>query len=360
MRKQLRIAGLDTLRFLAALWVVFGHCGNPPLEHFVTSPHFLHQAVHAVVGNIFGPVPAVIVFFLISGFCIHYPYRAPNTFELGPYLGRRYLRIGLPLVAAILVADPLHVNLSLLQKSVLWSLVAELIFYSLYPFLRKLHARVGWNKIIFVSYAASFATVAIFVPKAIDYGDSGIGLTWIICLPYWLLGCRLAEEDFESTRPLTASALWGWRLAVLAAAATCNALRFHLSVGYPWTMGVFAVLLYFWLRLEIVSFLAKKPVRVLEWAGQWSYSIYLTHLIAFDLYGRMRLPDLGYLGNWIVLIGFVLLFGYAFYLVIEKPGHGIARWAANAMRKTPQVAVAPTPEITLQTENTPVSVRSSE
>jgi peptidoglycan/LPS O-acetylase OafA/YrhL len=360
MRKQPRIAGLDTLRFLAALWVVFGHCGNPPLEHLIASPHFVGRAVHAAVGNIFGPVPAVIVFFLISGFCIHYPYRSPGTFEVAPYLARRCLRIGIPLVVAIVLANPLQVNLSLFQKSVLWSLVAELIFYSLYPILRILHAQFGWNKIILASYAASVAVVAIFTPTAKDYGASGIGLTWIICLPYWLLGCRLAEEKFDPSATVSISGLWCWRAAVLAAAAGFNLLRFHSGVGYPWTMGLFAALLYFWLRLEIIAFFSRKPIRALEWGGKWSYSIYLTHLIAFALFARVHSPDLGYFGNWIEMIGFILLFAYVFYLVVERPGHGFARWMAKVVRKKPKVVVASSPELTLPGEPVRARVQSSD
>ena len=91
---------------------------------------------------------ADLLFFVISGFCIHYPYRAPNTFVLLPFLARRYLRIGIPLAAAVLLAHPFQVNLAIFHNSILWSLVAELIYYSLYPTLRRLKERFGWNKII--------------------------------------------------------------------------------------------------------------------------------------------------------------------------------------------------------------------
>jgi peptidoglycan/LPS O-acetylase OafA/YrhL len=262
------------------------------------------------------------------------------------------------LIAAMLLASPFHVGLSFFQNSVLWSLVAELIFYSLYPFLRVLHARFGWNKIIVVSYAVSFAAIGIFNPSAKDYAPSGNALNWLICLPYWLLGCRLAEENFAVRPAISGRVLWQWRLGVALAAWTCNALRFHSAIGYPWSLGVFAILLFFWLRVEITAFCCKKPFRLLEWAGQWSYSIYLMHLIAVSLFGKISLPDLGIIANWILTTGFVLVFCYAFYLLIEKPSHGIARWAGKALRKPSQVILPPSSGRPVPAQSTSGSLRS--
>ena len=113
------------------------------------------------------------VFFVISGFCIHYPFRGANPFELFPYLARRYIRIGIPLIAAVALSGQFRVNLSFFQDSILWSLVAELIYYSLYPWIRILKERFGWNKIIAGAYLAAFAVIALLYPSAADYAPSG-------------------------------------------------------------------------------------------------------------------------------------------------------------------------------------------
>jgi hypothetical protein len=84
------------------MWVVFSHCGYPPLTEGLDRGNPLALLVQGVYGNLFAGVPAVIVFFVISGFCIHHPFRAPGSFQLLPYLTRRYVRIGIPLVAAVL------------------------------------------------------------------------------------------------------------------------------------------------------------------------------------------------------------------------------------------------------------------
>jgi peptidoglycan/LPS O-acetylase OafA/YrhL len=227
--------------------------------------------------------------------------------------------------------------------------VAELIYYSLYPLIRILKARFGWNKIIVGAYLAAFAVISLLYPSAADYAPSGNVFSWLICLPCWLLGCRLAEVDFSAVKAPSSGEVWLGRMIVWFSAWVCSALRFHSSVGYPWTLNVFALLVFFWLRTEIVAYLHHKPVRLLEWAGKWSYSIYLTHLIASAVFARFRLTNLGPNLNWTRMFAFVMLFSYVFYLLIEKPGHSIAQRAAvylkqrNAAKSVPPLASAPLP-----------------
>ena len=45
---------------------------------------------HAWNSVVFG-TPAVIVFFVISGFCIHLPFRGERKMEIGRYYLRRYI-----------------------------------------------------------------------------------------------------------------------------------------------------------------------------------------------------------------------------------------------------------------------------
>jgi peptidoglycan/LPS O-acetylase OafA/YrhL len=71
--KSERIKGFDSLRFVLAAWVVFGHFGFFPLLGFNQfSPS--GRLAFAVYNNIVSAPAAVIVFFVISGF-IHHPYR---------------------------------------------------------------------------------------------------------------------------------------------------------------------------------------------------------------------------------------------------------------------------------------------
>lgn len=332
-KSDARIVGLDALRFVAALWVVFAHCGSFPLTAGLDRTSTVGLVVQGVYGNLFAGVPAVIVFFVISGFCVHYPNRAVGTLAVAPYLVRRYVRICIPLGAAVLLAGPLGVKLTLFHNSILWSLAAELIYYTLYPGLLRLKTRFGWNKLIVVAYALAYCGVMVH-PDAQDYSPYGVWLNWLIALPCWLLGCRLAEMDWQpGDAGVIAGRVWQWRAGIWFLSWACSVLRFHSPVGYPWTMGLFALPVFFWLRVEIMTARLKGASRLLEWAGQWSYSIYLVHMIAMSGLGTLVLPNLGYSLNWLLLMGFVLAVSYLFYLLVERPGHFLARRASILCRK---------------------------
>ena len=99
-------------------------------------------------------------------------------------------------------------------------------------------------------------------------------------------------------------------------------------------MGLFALPVFFWLRVEIISARLHGANRVLEWGGQWSYSIYLVHMLVLSGFGAVALPNLGYSLNWLLLMGSVLLASYLFYLLVERPGHFLARRASLLCRKS--------------------------
>jgi peptidoglycan/LPS O-acetylase OafA/YrhL len=60
-----RVKGLDQLRFIMAVIVLIGHGALPEFQNVV---------VRGVLGNSFVGIAAVMVFFILSGFVIHYPY----------------------------------------------------------------------------------------------------------------------------------------------------------------------------------------------------------------------------------------------------------------------------------------------
>src|SRR5690242_16820078 len=92
------IKGLDTLRFVAAFWVVLSHVGKLPYEIFSHS-NVLGKTLNGIYHNSVNGLAAVIIFFIISGFCIHYPYQMGKSLPLGSYLIRRSFRICIPLLA---------------------------------------------------------------------------------------------------------------------------------------------------------------------------------------------------------------------------------------------------------------------
>src|SRR5271168_1795164 len=98
-----RFPALDALRSVLALWVTVGHLGIFPLFVVVDRGagfgHLLTRGWNTLVWG----VPAVIGCFVISGFCIHLPFLQAESMPVGRYYARRYLRILVPVAAAILI-----------------------------------------------------------------------------------------------------------------------------------------------------------------------------------------------------------------------------------------------------------------
>jgi peptidoglycan/LPS O-acetylase OafA/YrhL len=330
LTKSRRVAGLDSIRLICALWVVFGHFGAFPLIEGIDKTSLTGKMIAGFYNNLFSGPAAVIVFFVISGFCINYPYRHGERIPLVSYYSRRYLRILVPMAAAILLGVPLALKLGLLNDSILWSLLAEEIYYLLYPVLRRLAANVGWKSLVGGAYVLS-VLVVLHHPEAGNYPSYGPGFNWLLGLPCWLLGCKLASSIDANLLDNIGRKIWIWRAGVWSLAWTCSTLRFHSPVKYPWTLNLFAVFVYFWLKREVAYFWNRKPPAILENNGKWSYSIYLMHLHGQALLALLALPSLGYVLGWFSQTAFILLICYMFYRVVERPSHAMARRVSRRM-----------------------------
>ncbi len=334
--KNKRIAGLDSIRAICAFMVVMSHCGGPPLTEGLDESNPIAKAFGGLFGSIWNGPAAVIVFFVISGFCIHYPYaRSLQISSIGAYAVRRYLRICIPLAVAIGISRLLSVDLSSFNFRILWSLVAELIYYSIYPFLLVARRRTAtWAPLVFAGFAMG-AALAATNPSAGGYPSFGNAFNWILGLPCWLSGCWLADRVVENKLPNSVSrrSIWIWRGLILGIAMVCTIVRFHspLRLGFPWTLNLFGFVVVFWLSREIAWFVVSPPKRWLEWAGEWSYSVYLFHILALPIFEHYEKPNFGAFFNWVFLMSFIMISSYLFYLLVEYPGHLVARYAGQSL-----------------------------
>ena len=322
---KVRINGLDSIRFVLACWVAVGHIGLFPLFQGIDTATRLGWLLKGIYEASVNDPTACLVFFVISGFCIHFPYRNGDFPRLASYYPRRYFRILAPLTAAISIYALLKVNMPLLGRSILWSIVCEEIYYLIYPGLLLLRKALGWRPLL----AAAFLLAGIVAwtnPTAGDYPSYGWRLNWLLGLPCWLLGCVLAEKSESLQSSVSAKSIWVWRFAVWLASCICLGLRFHASVGFPHTLNWFAILAYFWLEREIIYFRKVRPYPRFQWAGQWSYSLYLMHVAANVIFVRSAIPNFGFNVNWLLRFGWILVVSYVFYLMVEKPSHSFARW----------------------------------
>jgi peptidoglycan/LPS O-acetylase OafA/YrhL len=335
---------LDALRFVLAFWVAMGHYGMFPLFFWADNGTRLgHFVVRLWNTAVFG-TPAVIVFFVISGFCIHLPFIGTTKLAVGRYYLRRYTRILIPVAAALWVYRMGGQRLvlwgehSILWESPLWSLACEEIYYAAYPLLRLARNRFGWRKLLPSAFLLGAAT-GLTHPHATNWHVFGPFGTAILLLPVWLLGCLLAEEG--ATLPATNSAakIWGWRFLIWLGCWTSEMLHFKVGISYTQTMLWFGVLAYFWVREEVSYGKRHEPNRYLAAAGAWSYSLYLVHVQGMELVGWLHLPSLGAIVNWTLAMAASLGFAYLFYFAVENPSHRLAR--KIKVLPAPQARVAP-------------------
>jgi peptidoglycan/LPS O-acetylase OafA/YrhL len=330
-----RIRGLDAIRLLCALWVVMGHFGGPPVLNWLDRSTVAGWWITGIYGNFWNGPAAVIVFFVISGFCIHYPYsEALRIPAVAGYLARRYIRICIPMAVAILLSSGVGIALDLFHDSILWSLAAELIYYSLYPLLLRLRrAGVTWRWMIAAGYAMA-CVVAATDPLSKDYAAFGLSLNWLVGLPCWLIGCELAEcvskRQFPAPVPIWRCRFWVWGLSVIL-----SILNFHSPLTQVWTLNPFALVVGWWLAQEIRRYADRPAPPLLELAGRASYSLYLIHLSAYAAIALLALPDFGDAINWLVRMLLILGMGWLFYLLVEAPAHNLARFAGRSLAGEP-------------------------
>lgn len=320
-----RITGLDSIRFVLAFIVLLGHGTVPIFSISLVARYPFLEYVNALIGNSFVGIAAVMAFFIISGFCIHYPYACGKKMNTKEFYLKRITRIAIPAIAAWCIYE---VTLNL-YMGVIWSLICELIYYFIYPLLLKVGAK-KFKYLLWISFLASLTISVVYSTNSSIYnGDfhrMGFAFTWLVSLPVWILGLILAEDLVQSESiTIHLNYLIIMRLVVWGGAAICSVLRFHLHIAYVFTLPIYSLLLYSWLKIEIRYFSTKEESKILAWGGLMSYSLYLIHAYVIEI---IRISySLQVLSLWLCLLGIVasLFFGCLFYLLVEKPSHYLSK-----------------------------------
>lgn len=330
LKSQHRYSILDALRIILALWVTISHFGVFPLFAGVdASTKFGRFLVRGWSSIVWG-VPAVIGFFVISGFCIHLPYRHDEKLPVGRYYARRYIRILVPVVVAVLISKLIGNSRSIIGKhsvlwnGVLWSLACEEIYYAVYPLARLVRKRLGWGMVLGSAFLAG-AILAFACPDALDGTALGTVEAAAILFPVWLLGCVLAEQSDQLPALDSPRVIWGWRLLAWTGGWCCEMIHFKLKASVPQAVLWFGILAYLWIKKEIAYSKTHQPWVWLASAGLWSYSLYLMHIPAIGLLGELPKLDLGFILDWSISIAFMAGISYMFYLSVERPSHRLAR-----------------------------------
>ena len=124
-------------------------------------------------------------------YCLRFLYPLPlckweKKFNLKEFYLRRYIRIGIPILIALLLVRITKMvdegNKDWLAGIPAWSLVAEIIYYSIYPLLYKV-LKEKWVIITLFSFIISLFFSFTADPENYNYPAWGYWGDWILGLP---------------------------------------------------------------------------------------------------------------------------------------------------------------------------------
>lgn len=358
----LRIPALDGLRGVAALIVVVHHSllassaalasiyvgGDPGgiARAFIDTPLWL----------LWGGREAVFVFFVLSGFVLALPHARGRAFAALEYYPARFLRLYLPVWAALAVAavllvlfDPQSVGDptwwldahgspltlrgtgadgslffagSFMYFSAIWSLKWEIFFSALLPIYLLLASRGGRP-------GRALVTAAALIAIAAELND------YLTFLPIFMLGTVLAYEHAAVSTslqrlsvPARAAVLAG-SLLLLAASSYARSLpdgieNALIAIGATGIVAIGSLPIG-----ALPELLRKRPV---AWLGSRSFSLYLVHepiIVSAAVLTGGSLAPLPFL---LLAVPIALLGAEAFYRVAEHPAHLLARRVRDGFR----------------------------
>lgn len=332
MKKENKLWPLEVCRGLAALYVVLHH-----------SRQMLPNAIQPLL--LFGQ-EAVVLFFLLSGFVIHYNYSVKPTFDRADFLWKRFVRIYPIFILVMLMSICLNLATGGRQEHVdgatffynfiglqdsqlqkpgigyptfgdndpLWSLGYEAWFYLLY-------AIVGSGK-----FSRNLALVGIisFVSALLFSFYPGKAFLTLFYLPVWWLGVAIAQATLtEKPRPFFMG-----MITLLIALAGYVAGNYQLikhssssSIGlHPFIevrhFSAAIVLAIIWMAaqrwLSMKWFTWMEPLAIL---APVSYGIYIVHVPL--LRGVKFVMHDGILA-WVIFITLTLIMAYLLEIQFQK------------------------------------------
>ena len=309
----------------------------------------------------------VMLFFVISGFCIHLPYAGAKGKPLAwkEYAARRFFRIYPPYLVALafaVVVEIVGVRMGIypavnpnvdfaavfmLQgflgaqpatNDAMWTLPVEVTYYLLYPLIYFGFRAVSANGTLLLCLAANLAALGYDFTQATTPAFS--------FLPYWAVwtsGAVLAEFHARGTlrKPSILAGLFAIVMLGCAGVATC--LRHNPSqapIGHvvqflgtfeAFNYGCFFVIFLWWslTHLPVYDGLPGWLARCLDLLGNISYSLYLFHIPLFLFCGwtwvaLFQHKPVHYVVSCSFAIPAVLL-AWIMYRLVEAPSHEMGR-----------------------------------
>ena len=366
-----RYLELDSLRGLAALFVLFSHCFRvfPAFDTSsisITNQSYVTSALlHTPLRLFIGGHESVLLFFILSGFVLSLPYYRNQTVNYKTYLIKRSCRIYVPYIISISIA--IIAFLSFSEKGIpkysewfnkiwtydfsymsivnhlsflgyynanhyntaIWSLVHEMRISIIFPLLMYFIFKFNFKKnfVLMITFSCvSFILLKLFQPTY----NTNIILT-IHYISMFMLGAILARY-IENLITFYTKMTKTNKLIISLIALICytyQGLFPHLSFIHNFIMNEYAVALGSSLIIIIAlssksfsRFLNLKPILFL---GKISYSLYLYHatlLFSFIYIFNDILPISTILCMTVISS---LLISSVLYYLVEEPSINLGR-----------------------------------
>jgi peptidoglycan/LPS O-acetylase OafA/YrhL len=296
---------------------------------------------------------AVVLFFLISGFCIHYPNTSGNIRpSWKTYLIHRFWRIYPAYFAALLFTAGISYlclilwgdktwdvskifrvatltqnyppgNGQFLSNPSLWTIPLEIEFYLLYPLSFLLFSSIRSN-ILWIS-AFVLSTLCIFLSYQ---GYQWLTFTALFLWPSWLLGALIAQlyrdQKLKRFKLGHLLSLTGLSLGV--------ALMSRYHSWETWTQYFAWTAFYSFFFIFCVSYagfinrtIGNRLMKAVSWIGKISFSLYLIHFPLFKLLGYLHREIFEEKpANFLISLFYllpVILLAWLFFKWVENPIH---------------------------------------
>lgn len=369
MTSDKHLGFIDQLRGIAILLVAGGHILGYADVHY-PAPFASDQpsrSLQSITGFILTSVfcnglLGVLLFFVLSGFCIRWSQLHAGSRQLGDFYLRRTFRIYpaylvwlafFAIMTAAPYADILGHVLLLHNFSIssfhsinppFWSIALEWQIYLMYPLIlwcsRKLDQRTVLTATALIAILSGILATTTF--RRWCHSDLPLLVSQLptsLLFP-WMLGFYQAER-LHSGRSLKTVG-WGWWIALVFIALVIESypkIHFLRVVGGALVASQLLALCH--ARRDKLT---ARPFMALAFIGTVSYSIYLGHDVVAYFYPAIErtlsVPASGFHAGLIaisVCLPLMILIGWISYQLFEKPGIHLGKMIRQRLMPSPPV-----------------------